>query len=330
MNVTNNMEECFHLLDKSSSYISQEFEKTYLESLIDSAESLFQGEIVITTTDEQKAFLRNIFEDFNVQKYTKEDIRRAMQLAILKGIKEKSIVGTGITPDAIVIFIGYLTKRLVKPTTILDPAVGSGNLLTCIMNQYDHGTVGVGSEVDSSLVRVAYVNANLQQHEVELFHQDGVKPLYTPLAELTVCDLPVGMYPNKKVASSYSLYKENEVNEGDVLYTHHLLIEQSIRLTEEGGFLIFLIPNTLFTEPGADALKSLINETCNIQGILQLPSQLFQQGSIHKSIFILQRKGNHIKKPKQILMANLPSFTDKDKFSQAIQQINSWIDTEVN
>lgn len=323
MSPTNRMGEAFKLLDQSSTYISEQLNKSYIEALIDTTEHIFEGQLVVDVTDEQEKALTQMYQKIDLESYTREERRRAFQLASLKGIKEQSMAGSGITPDTVSMFIGYIAKKMMKPSNIFDPAVGSGNLLTCVMNQYEEPVQGLGTEVDPTMVRLAYMNANLQQHKVELFHQDGLKPLYIPLVDLVVCDLPLGIYPNQKVAEGYEIYQEKQ----DV-YTHHLMLEQTIRLTAEGGYLIFLIPNTLFTEPGSDRLRQYITKETYIQALLQLPESLFQEGSIYKSIFILQKKGEHIKKPKQALMASLPTFSNQEKFTEALAQINHWIDTE--
>lgn len=323
MSTTNKMEEVFRLLDQSSTYISEQLNKSYIEALIDTTEHIFEGHLVVDVTDEQQTVLTKMYQNIDMQSYTREERRRAFQLASLKGIKEQSMAGTGITPDTVAMLIGYIAKKMVKPRSILDPAVGSGNLLTCVMNQYEESVQGLGTEVDSTLVRLAYMNANLQQHKVELFHQDGLKPLYIPLVDLAVCDLPLGIYPNQKVAEGYEVYQEKQD-----IYTHHLMLEHTIRLSAEGGYLIFLIPNTLFTEPGSDRLRQYITKETYIQALLQLPESLFQEGSIYKSILILQKKGEHIKKPKQALMVSLPPFSNQEKFKGALAQINHWIDTE--
>lgn len=305
MSAVNKLEECFQLLDRSSTFIAKEYNKTYLEALIDTAEQFFQS------------------EEFQRLSLSKENVRRAMQLAILNGMKEEAIPGTGVTPDTVAMLIAYLASRLSTPTAILDPAIGTANLLTCVLNQYDHPRKAYGIEVDATLVRLAYVNTNLQEYPVELYHQDALKPLYIASAELTVCDLPVGIYPNEKVAKNYQLY-----NQEQPMYTHHLLIEQSLRMTVDGGYLIFLIPNTLFVEPGADRLRQFITEQAYVQAVLQLPNNLFQEGSIFKSIFILQKKGENIKKPNQTLVAQLPSFSSAEAFSKVLDQINEWIASE--
>lgn len=319
-----NIEALFELIDQSTLLLAQAKGNNYLEALIDSAEQLFQKEIFISLSPDEESQLKKLYCSYEEQAYTKEERRRAFQLAVLKGMKDLSIpVGSVVTPDAVVMFIAYLAKKLVKPAVVLDPAVGTGNLLTGVLNQYTHSLTSFATEVDSTLVRLAYVNANLQQHSLDIYHQDGLKDLYIPPVDLIVCDLPVGIYPNQKVAKAYRLYEpENEP------YTHQLLMEKAIELTKAGGYLIFLIPNSLFVEPGSQKLRTLLTETTYIQALLQLPDSLFQDGSVHKSIFILQKKGEPMSRRRETLIAQMPSFTDVQAFTRMLQKVEDWIRTE--
>lgn len=325
MSVAKKIEDCFQLLDQSSSYIAKAYGKKYLEALIDTAEQFFQGEPVLEGTKDQEERMASFITAYQQLSLTKEEIRRGMQLAILKGIKEDNIPGTGITPDSVAMLIAYLVQRFnPHAQTIFDPAIGAANLLTSVLNQCTTKyQAAYGLEVDPTLIRLAYANTNLQEHEIELYHQDALKPVLTPPAEITVCDLPIGLYPNEEVAKSYELYSDV-----DPIYTHHLLIEQTLRLAAEGGYLFFLIPNSLFIEPGAERLRQLITKEAYIQALLELPKSLFQEGSIYKSIFILQKKGNNVQKPKQTLIVSLPSFSNADEFSKVLGQINYWLARE--
>lgn len=321
MSEQQNIEHFYQLLDETSSYLAQAYHKPYLEAVIDAAEQFFQGDLVLEATDEQRARMEAFIHRFEQLQLSNEELRRGLQLVILNGMKADHIPGTGITPDAVAMFMGFLANKFSRqPSTVLDPAVGIGNLLSCVLNQYSHEIKAFGIEVDPTLVRLAYVNTNLQKHQVELYHQDALKPVYINPADLIVCDLPIGIYPNTQAATGYQLYAE-----GEVLYTHHLLIEQALRLTAEGGYLLLLIPNHLFVEDGAMRLRQLITEQAFVQALLQLPSNLFVEGSILKSIFILQKKGNKVLKPKQTLIASLPSFSNPASFSKVLAQINQWL-----
>ncbi|MDQ0339766.1 site-specific DNA-methyltransferase (adenine-specific) [Caldalkalibacillus uzonensis] len=329
MNSKANTEVLFELMDQGAQLIKQAQGKPYVEALIDLGKSLFQGEPVIDADEETVQKLGHIISRFGTLTSGREEIRRAFQLATLKGMKEGSLPpGAGLTPDAVALLIAHLaqlfcSREAQQPETVVDLACGSGNLLTCVLNHLQGKTEGIGVEADPVLVRLAYVNANLQKHSIEFFRQDALKPVYFSRVNLVVCDMPVGIYPDYDNAKRYELYRDDQEN-----FIHHLFIEQAIHLADEAAYLFFLIPNRLFTEPGAARLRELITRETHIQALLQLPDSLFQTGSIHKSIFILQKKGEAVKPPRQTLLAQLPSFTNKHQLGRVWAQIEEWI--EVN
>lgn len=55
------------------------------------------------------------------------------------------------------------------------------------------------------LIKIAWAQANLEEKEVELFHQDSLEPLLISPADVAVCSLPVGFYPNDERAKDYEL-----------------------------------------------------------------------------------------------------------------------------
>lgn len=318
------VEKLFQLLDQSNTTLKEEFNYSYLEALIDSTEQFFQEDFVYDyQNDLTKQKLKKLMQEYKQSHWSSEDKRRAFQLAALTGLKEHTGAGAIVTPDAIVMFVAYLAQKLTKqPKVICDPACGIGNLLTGVLNTYSHqGQSIYAIEASPLLIRLAYVNANLQEHEVEFIHQDALKPVLIPPVDLVVTDLPVGVYSDKEVAQSYKLYN----SESEQLI-QHLFLEQILQLTAPGGYIISLIPNSLFTESGSERLKAAIQEQAYVQAVLQLPQNMFQQNSIQKSVFILQKKGEHIEKPKQTLLAALPSFSDKRKMEETFQQIDQWIE----
>ena len=68
--------------------------------------------------------------------------------------------------------VGYLLDKFVKKSAyrLLDPAVGTGNLLTTVMNQEINKSIeGIGVEIDDLLIKLAYISANLQEHPIDFF-----------------------------------------------------------------------------------------------------------------------------------------------------------------
>ncbi|HET7578165.1 MAG TPA: class I SAM-dependent methyltransferase, partial [Bacillales bacterium] len=206
----------------------------------------------------------------------------------------------------------------------LDPAVGSGNLLTAVLNGTSQPSSSYAVEVDETLLKLAFVNANLQKHNTEFFHQDSLQPLLIDPVDVVICDLPVGYYPNEERASRYELKAKSGQS-----YAHHLMIEQSLNHTKDGGFLLFLIPNGLFQSDQAAALKKYVNQQAVIQGVLQLPLSMFKKEKHAKSIFLLQKRAPGVKPPSQVLLANLPGFTDQRAMQGIVQKIDAWFQKEL-
>ena len=73
------------------------------------------------------------------------------------------------TPDSIGLLIGHIASKLVvekENITLLDPAVGTGNLLYTVMNTIDNECHASAVEIDELLVRLSAVMAELLEHQV--------------------------------------------------------------------------------------------------------------------------------------------------------------------
>jgi len=268
--------------------------------------------------------LKKKYSDFIIASYAPEDIRKAFQLSILKGMKGHIQPNHQMTPDTIGFIISYFADKFLGAKTdlsVLDPAVGTGNLLSTIINR--QGNAGqiraFGVEVDDLLIELAYISANLQKQQTEFFHQDALEPLFIDPVDLVVCDLPVGYYPNDIQAKQYEL----NASKGHA-YAHHLFIEQSINHTKPGGYLFFLIPNGLFESDEATKLHNYLKQTVYIQGVLQLPLSLFKDENTGKSILILQKKKPGIEAPKEVLLATLPKLSNKEALDKMMLGMEKW------
>lgn len=328
MYVSQTVETLFSIFDSSAVVLRKELDVTYLEALVETGDNLFEGAILQEELSESAIErLNREYSTFNEETYKGEEIRKAFQLAILKGMKEGVQANHEMTPDAVGMFMSYLFHKFMKgqnEITVLDPAIGTGNLMTTVFNSAQENVTmsGFGVEVDKVLIKLALVNANLQKHAIEFFHQDGLAPLYIDPVDAVVSDLPVGYYPNEIGASEYKL----KADEG-MSYAHHLFIEQSVKHTKEGGYLFFLVPNFIFESDQAPKLHAFIKETCFIQGLLQLPVSMFKNEKNAKSIFVLQKKGPSVTMPKQALLVELPKFSNMKAMEDIMDQLNTWFAT---
>ncbi|MEI5914328.1 class I SAM-dependent methyltransferase [Bacillus albus] len=322
------VETLFSIFDSSAVVLRKELDVTYLEALVETGDNLFEGAILQEELSESAIErLNREYSTFNEETYKGEEIRKAFQLAILKGMKEGVQANHEMTPDAVGMFMSYLFHKFMQgqnEITVLDPAIGTGNLMTTVFNSAKEGLAmsGFGVEVDEVLIKLALVNANLQKHAIEFFHQDGLAPLYIDPVDAVISDLPIGYYPNEIGASEYKL----KADEG-MSYAHHLFIEQSVKHTKEGGYLFFLVPNFIFESDQAPKLHAFIKETCFIQGLLQLPVSMFKNEKNAKSIFVLQKKGSSVTMPKQALLVELPKFSNMKAMEDIMDQLNTWFAT---
>ncbi|TYR76954.1 class I SAM-dependent methyltransferase [Rossellomorea vietnamensis] len=318
------IENLFNVLDDTALILQEELSCTYLEAIAESGENLFHGDILQDElTELTKKRLQKKYSDAGLESMEKEQIRKAMQLAILKGMKESSQPNHQMTPDAIGMFLSYLTGKFTKGSgdlRLLDPAIGTGNLLTTVLNGLaDKKVSSVGVDVDDLLVKLAYIGANLQKHPLELFNQDSLEPLFIDPVDLVISDLPVGYYPNDLRAADYELKSDK-----GHAYSHHLFIEQSVKHTKPGGYLFFLVPNHLFESEEAKKLHGYFKKHVYIQGLLQLPMSLFKNEHSAKSILILQKKKEDVKPPKEVLMANMPSLSNPKAMENMLAKMDQW------
>lgn len=321
--MTNTMESFFGVLDESAQLISTALDLSYLEALSETADNVFHGAVLqeeINETDKKR--LEKQYETIRIDQFTKETIRKAYQLAILKGMKQHVQPNHQMTPDSIGLFIAYLMRKSLNPSapfTVLDPAAGSGNLLFTVLNEFDGLAEAHGVEIDEVLVKLAYAGANLLKQPVSLHTQDALEPLLIDPVDAVVCDLPVGYYPNDARAAKYTL----QADQGHS-YAHHLFIEQSLTHTKPGGWLFFLIPNGLFESPEAKKLQAFLTDQAVIEGMIQLPESLFKSKAAAKSIMMIRKKAPGVQKPKEVLLAALPSLTNKQATAAMIAKMDAW------
>lgn len=314
--------QLFEQIDEITDLIQKQLDEPYLDSLAITLEGLFYGTFNEQINDRVTTKTTERLHNVKVDTYEITHVAKAIQLAILKGMRQSTQPQHSMTPEAIALFIGYLADKLTKnldEVRLFDPAGGTGNLLLIVMGHLTQKLNAYASEIDPTLIQLAHMSANLQKKQVEFFHQDSLQPLLLDPVDLVVADLPVGYYPDDVRASNFELKAE----EGHS-YAHHLFIEQSMTYTKEDGFLIFLIPDFLFESEQADQLKQYIQKYANIVGLLQLPDTAFSSKENQKSILILQKKGENTKPIKQPLLVMLPSFNDTEKMENILVQINKW------
>ncbi|MDY0396976.1 class I SAM-dependent methyltransferase [Virgibacillus halophilus] len=317
-----NVEKLYEWLNEAVMTINMHEDAPYLDNLAMAINVLFYHDTQNLNNDIVKKKLQTALENIQLEQYDKMEKSKAVQLAILTGMKQSTQQQHMMTPETVSLLTGYLASKLMaghEKIRIFDPVSGTGSLLCTVIDQLQNPVEAYASEVDPTLIQLANGSANLLEKEIEFFHQDSLRPLLLDPVDLVVADLPVGYYPDDVTAAAYHL-KSDEGHS----YSHHLLIEQSINYVKEAGYLIFVIPNFLFDSDQADKLRGYLLEHAHIIGLLQLPETAFKSKNNAKSILILQKKSEKSKEPKQPLLVNLPSFKNARAMEDIMNQINTW------
>lgn len=302
------IEKIFGYINSYAEKAEQENGGTYLEGILEALEKWLDGELNV-----------------QVENATKEDVRKAIQIAILKGMRKGSQPNHQMTPDTLGLLVGYFVEQFFEDRlkdgkmSIIDPAVGTGNLLITVMNLLDGKVNATGVEIDELLIRLAAATADLTEQAVALYRQDALQALLADPADAVVCDLPVGYYPNEEVALEYELCATEGMS-----YAHHLFIEQSMNYVKNGGYLFLLIPSNLFESEQAKNLHKYLKKNAWIQAVIQLPENIFANKAHEKSILILQKQGEGYKAPKEVLLAKVPNMQNKQALAMFFEKVQMW------
>lgn len=291
----------------------------YIDTYAESADSLYLEAVI----EACQKWLKGEQQPNLEASVTKEDIRRGIQLAVLKGMNRHAQPNHQMTPDAIGMLVGHIAGKLAqdkKNLAILDPAAGTGNLLYTVMNAIGNGSTATAVEIDELLVRLSAVMADLMEQPVTFYIQDSLRPLLVDPVDMTISDLPVGYYPDDDNGLNYELMP----TEGHA-YAHHLFIEQSMKHTKPGGYAIFLVPANLFDSEQSSLLHPFLKKRTLIRAVIQLPDSLFKNLIHAKSILILQKPYPEMKTTPEVLLAQVPDMTDKHAMALFLQKIDGWV-----
>ncbi len=301
--------ELFQIIDASNEYLMSDLKITYLNALFMTSRNILELNVTQEVSDNTKVILQSLLEDIQEFEFGKEDIRKALVVAVLKGYKTDKISNSEITPDTISLLIGYLANHLFKDSkkiSILDPVVGTANLLTNVCNNMivdDFDLVGIDSNLDN--IQVARIFADLQEYTIDFILEDSIESKITGF-DLIIGDLPLYLYDDN--------------------YFPHILVDKMIDKVIEGGYLLFVIPNDFFEVDGY--LKDSITSKAYLQAIIKLPDDLFVESKLGKSILLLRKKDDDIKNVDEFLLVDLPSISNQEKFSRSIRKIDGWFKKE--
>jgi site-specific DNA-methyltransferase (adenine-specific) len=300
-----NIERFYDYYNNVATLLYETYKKPYIEGMNEAFNLLLddtlKGEYEETDISTLLSYKKEIVD----VSFEREEVRKAVQLGMLKGYKHTFASNALITPDTIGIFFAYLIQKLYKKNieSIFDPMVGSGNLLFTVANHLEGSPTLYGVDNDVIKCELARNLGDLLDHHHEIYYQDTVTFFHPPF-DVVMTDVPLC--------------------EG-VPYTPYQYINHHIIHVKEGGFFLALIENDFFEQEQSDIFRTEIMKEAHIYGLIKLSETMFKSNP--KSILLLRRKGPNIKPIKDFLLVDLPSFTDSEALQKTVQQIDTWIVT---
>ncbi|MDD3122853.1 MAG: N-6 DNA methylase [Candidatus Izemoplasmatales bacterium] len=303
---SNNIELVFDVLDQSATHLFETQQTPYLKGVVLTCENILAHEIILDTSDETDKVLLDLLHKMDNIDFQKEEIRKAIQLCILKGFKLSKQSNQEITPDTIGIFLSYLIKKLIDfegPMTLFDPLVGTGNLICTVANNLDKETLLFGVDHNLDQVELSKAMFEMMDYGEEVYFQDTLT-FWNLASDVLLCDF------------------SNSETEDEMTYFPYEVIKHHLYNLKPGGFFLGIIYNDFFEQPTNEEFRKYLLESWEILGLIKLPDSIFK--SLGKSILILEKKSNIEYVDKQFLLADIPSFEDEEAFQKAIYQINLW------
>lgn len=296
-----NIEKLFDCLDQSAILYYENRKMPYLEGLVRTCEN-----VLANSVNEEDANLNNqlkkLIDEIKDLEFQKEEIRKAFQYACLKGLKHANISNQMITPESVGIFISYLVNKLYlkRNLTILDPLVGSGNLITGLANNLDGEINLIGVDLDMTYYKLSQALFGMLEYGEQVFYQD-ILTFNNYSADLLVTD--------------FSSIEQNDI---------YKIIKHAYDLLNEDSFFISVIDNAFFDDELLRDFIYEVKDNWHFFGMIVLPISLFKNN--HKSLFILQKIGRNFIRPEKFLVAEVPDFNNEQEMLKVIKLLNDWFE----
>ncbi len=298
-----NVEKFYDYFDEVANLLYQNYQKTYLEGMNEAFNLLLDDNFKEEYSEEDIEILKDAKSKISSIEFLREEVRKGVQLGLLKGYKHAYMSNSLITPDTIGIFIGYIIEKLYKNQKLenmLDPMIGSGNLVFAALNHMKKNVKIYGVDNDLLICNLARNVADLLEYKNEIFYQDTLS-YYDQGFDLILTDLPI------VEDADYFPYKA---------INHHL---DSLAI---GGYFITLIENDFFEKKDIKIFQEEINKKAYMFGLIKLSETLFKNNP--KSILLIRKKKENEIPPKKFLLVDLPSFNDTKGINNSIIKIDEY------
>lgn len=294
-----NIETLYDVLDASASLLYETSKTPYVQGIVRTCENIIANS---AKTDDQvlNEKLNELMEPIRHIEFQKEEIRKAIQYAVLKGLKHQKISNQMMTPESIGMLMGYLVQKLydVDYLHIYDPLIGTGNLITSIANQIDFDVDLSGVDNFGMSYELSQALFGMLGYGNQIFFQD------TRTSSHMNADV---------IVSDFSAVQQSEIYD---------IINHQTENIKENGYFIFMVDNVFFEALNVKEFIKEINKRWYLFGMMILPEEVFK--TQEKTILVLQDKGSRFIQPDSFMMVEIPGFKDQQALANVIGQLNQW------
>lgn len=326
------MQSYFDKLNKANSLLKESLKVSNIDTLAENLTNISDGKVYVENSvpdQETVAKLETIYQELKQLNLTPLQLKQAITVAIIKAQKDdKAEVNKLMTPDAIGLIASLIAYEVLnvqnkKTVNIVDPTVGTGNLLIEVieqLNMTDKFHINAAAlDNDDTLVALAKSFSEVMNLNLDAYHQDSVADWDITDIDMAVADLPVGYYPIDENAKNFQTSAESGHS-----YAHHLLIEQTMNNLNDGGLGIFIVPSQIFQTDQAKKLSEWMVSSVYLQAVLDLPANLFASKEAQKAVVVLQKHGNNAKQVENVLMGTIPDTNNPKLFEGFKDQLQDW------
>lgn len=331
MNNIEKFEQIFNEFLACVQTLQEALNVSFSEALVETFDNLESGKIKVEMGAPDKETVSKLSKMYGKLDYENLPRNRKMQAftyLTLKAINEDGRDANQMpTPPIISTIIALIMQKLLpqdKKLSIVDPAIGTGNLLYAVVNQLkaeNHSQDKYqlfGIDNDEEMLNLADVAAHLNDIDIELFCQDALMPWMIASPDAVVSDLPIGYYPVDENAKNFATKAEKGHS-----FAHLLLIEQIIKNLKPAGYGFLVAPKSILSgKVGADFMPWL-SKKVYLKAIVELPDNMFQNKFNQKSILVFQNHGENATSS-EVLLTKLDSLKDEDALVRFNVKLNEW------
>jgi len=160
--------------------------------------------------------------------------------------------------------------------------------------------------------------ADMQDYEIQFFHQSSARAMAVPLVDVMIGDLPTEGHVEAADVNS-------RLAAAGCHYLPYLLVENHLNYLAAGGYAIYVIGNDFFSQKYAAKFHEVLTNSAEIGILLQLPENLFKDASKQKSLFVVRKHKEGLPKVQEVLVGNFPVFGNIEEFRTMLTKVEKWI-----